>query len=50
MTVTREMKQLTQHNFNALHVYCRLVDLGLNRKAARRVGEIVDTLTRVLYR
>ena len=31
------MKQLLQHVFNPLHVMCRLIDLGLSMKAARRI-------------
>lgn len=46
----REMKKLTQHRVNALHVYCRLVDWGVSRRRARRVCEAIEVMTRVFYR
>ncbi len=32
----RHINMLRQHYGNVLHVYCRLLDMGLSRGAARR--------------
>jgi len=46
------MRQWIQHHFNALHIYCRLVDLGLGTKQARIIASLYEALlTRhLLYR
>lgn len=47
---TMRMKSLqvmmwTRHNANVLHVYCRLMDLGLSRKWAGRLARTYEVLT-----
>lgn len=46
------MKRLMEHYLNALHVYCRLVDMGVRQSAARRIAVLYEkTLAfRLLYR
>ena len=36
-----DVKQI-HHVLNPLHVYCRLIGLGLNPKAARKVADIYE--------
>ena len=39
-----------QHLCNSLHVYCRLLDLGLNRKWARRLAVAYEAVfTKMVY-
>ena len=38
----REMKKLTHHNLNVLHIYCRLVDMGVKKLTARRICCFVE--------
>lgn len=32
------MRSIINHIFNPLHIYCRLVDLGIGRDLARRMA------------
>ena len=45
------MRQFLTHNLNALHVYCRLVDLGIKREWAREVARVYEKMFahRLLY-
>ena len=48
-----KIKALLQHNFNSLHIYCRLVGLGMARAHARYVAARIERLylySKVLYR
>jgi hypothetical protein len=49
MTITREMKLWTQHSFNVLHVYCRLVDLGISKETAGWLCHRLEFLTKIFY-
>jgi hypothetical protein len=31
-------KDKLRHHFNPLHVYCRLLDIGINRRTARNLS------------
>lgn len=42
------MKDRLRHLFNPLHVYCRLVDCGLDRRRARRVCGFYSRLYRIV--
>jgi hypothetical protein len=48
-----KIKALLQHNFNSLHIYCRLVGLGMAREQARHLAARIEKLylySKVLYR
>ena len=32
-----------EHKFNPLHVYCRMVDFGIDKKYARRIAKLYET-------
>ncbi|MGD2126524.1 MAG: hypothetical protein PVG99_10615 [Desulfobacteraceae bacterium] len=32
-----------QHKANPLHIYCRLIDLGLNTEMSKRLGILYET-------
>jgi hypothetical protein len=55
-TGIREMtriKTILQHNLNSLHIYCRLVHLGMARAQARHLAAKIERLylySKVLYR
>ncbi|MCK5610437.1 hypothetical protein KAR91_51670 [Candidatus Pacearchaeota archaeon] len=34
------MADRLRHIFNPLHVYCRLIDIGINRKTAKRAMSV----------
>lgn len=38
------MRKMMQHYFNALHVYCRLIDLGISAKLARKIAALYESL------
>jgi len=38
------MKTFFQHYLNALHVYCRLVDMGISSKLAKRIATLYERL------
>ena len=42
MTRIQRMKGLTQHHVNVLHIYCRLADMGMNKKLARHICEFIE--------
>jgi len=47
-----KIKTLLQHNLNALHIYCRLVGLGMDRTQARHLAARIEKLYlyyKVLY-
>jgi hypothetical protein len=46
--ITR-MRNWMQHRVNPLHVYCRLVDMGLSRKWARWVCGAIEPVLRIAY-
>lgn len=37
------LRNMTQHWFNPLHVFCRLRQAGMSRRAARMVCRIYET-------
>jgi len=40
----------TRHNFNALHLYCRLRDMGLSKVWAGRVARLIEPMIKtILY-
>ena len=44
------MKQFLQHHLNSMHVYCRLVDLGVKRGTAKSIAKKYETVVhRLLY-
>lgn len=38
----------TQHRFNAVHIYCRLRDLGLSRDLAKLITQLIEPLIKVV--
>ena len=38
------MKTFFQHYLNPLHVYCRLIDMGVNMKLAKRIAIFYERL------
>jgi len=45
-----QMMMWTRHNFNALHLYCRLRDLGLKKTHAEWLTRVIEPLVRfVIY-
>ena len=47
------IKTILQHNLNSLHIYCRLVHLGMARAQARHLAAKIERLylySKVLYR
>jgi hypothetical protein len=48
-----KIKALLQHNFNSLHIYCRLVGFGMAQAQARNLATRIEKLYlyyKVLYR
>jgi hypothetical protein len=48
-----KIKAILQHNFNSLHIYCRLLGLGMARAQARHLAARIEKLylySKVLYR
>ena len=48
-----KIKAIFQHNFNSLHIYCRLVDFGMAREQARHFAARIEKFylyTKILYR
>jgi hypothetical protein len=48
-----KIKAILQHNFNSLHIYCRLVDFGMARAQARHLAARIEKLylySKVFYR
>jgi len=45
------MRTWMQHYLNGLHVYCRLIDLGMGAHLARRIASLYERLLacRLLY-
>jgi hypothetical protein len=45
------IKAILQHNFNSLHVYCRLVRAGMSREQARHLAAKIERLNlyKLLY-
>lgn len=50
MKAALAMVRAARHNANALHVYCRLVDAGVPRVQAARIGKAYEWIVhRALY-
>lgn len=45
----REVKSICQHNINALHVYCRLCDIGMPKKLASKIAKFFEFFTKLFY-
>ena len=43
-----QMMMWTKHNFNAVHIYCRLRDLGLSKAHAGWLTKVIEPLIRVV--
>jgi len=42
------MKKFFQHNFNELHIYCRLRSLGLSHKTSKQIASLCGAFTSYL--
>lgn len=38
------LRKILEHKTNPLHVYCRLISLGLNKKSAMLIAKLYDKL------
>jgi hypothetical protein len=47
----REIQSLTQHHFNVVHLYCRLVDAGMKKHTVAVVCRFLERtyLYKILY-
>jgi len=45
----REMRQWTQHNGNVLHLYCRFLDVGLNKRMAICLAKSFGWFVQIVY-
>ena len=48
-----KVKAILQHNLNSLHIYCRLVHIGVAREQARHLAAKIEKLYlyhKVLYK
>jgi len=43
------MRSSIQHRGNVLHIYCRLVDMGLGKVWARRICSVLEPILNVVY-
>lgn len=43
-----EMRKLTHHHINVLHIYCRLVDWGVGKKTARVACEWLEAISCII--
>jgi len=43
------MRTWMQHHLNVIHVYCRLVDLGISKKRARSICTTIEPILKVTY-
>jgi len=43
-----QMMMWTRHRGNALHIYCRLVDLGFSKKSAAKLTRTYELFTKVI--
>jgi len=34
----KKLKRIKNHHLNALHIYCRLIDYGFNKKSAKKIA------------
>jgi hypothetical protein len=42
------MRTILQHNLNQLHLYCRLMRLGLGKVVSRKIAVIVSLAVKTL--
>jgi len=48
-SIEGKIKKYTQHKGNVVHIYCRLIDLGIKKKTARRICERIAPIIRIIY-
>ena len=44
-----KVRAWVQHHFNAIHIYCRLIDLGLDKRMARWIAKKIEPMTKLMY-
>ena len=48
----KEMRKLIHHSLNILHLYCRMVDVGLKKETAAKICRFLEgslKITKLIY-